>query len=241
MGHIKMIQSGKMIEVFEYEKEIPTRSPFRKARRKIKLSNMRTRTIRRDNSSQQKKSFRRIVTSNIDGKTKPALLTLTMFEIVSLRNAQIFFVDFIKKLRRVEGKVFRYVAVPEFQKRGAVHFHVMIWGLNEKIIQSEYETRYLQGLWQRGYLDCLETDGSPKLIGYISKYMSKSLQNPLLMGSRAYMCSNNVLRPVSLSTKTAASIAAENWDINLETTPALLEREFSTQWLGKGRYRLFEI
>lgn len=241
MGHVKVIQSGKIIEIFQYEKDILPKSTYRKPR-KPQLRDIKVRYVRPDNTRRRVKSFRRLVTSNLGGETNPALLTLTMYEIVSLRRGYAAFHKFIRRLRNDQGKGFRYIAVPEFQRRGAVHFHVMIWGLDEeKIIKAEQQTRYLQSLWQRGFVDCIITDGHDKLVGYLSKYMSKSMQDERLHFEKAYVASGNVLRSVSISSGTALSFTKEIWELDLSTATPLLEHEFSTQWLGKGRYRLFKI
>ncbi len=197
------------------------------------------------------------------GTTKPALLTLTMYEVVSLRRGYAALHKFFRRLRADQGKLFKYIAVPEFQKRGAVHFHIMIWGLPDEMMcrgywqgkgkykkfihecpdeaKCERSTRYFQSLWQRGFVDSLVTDGSDKLVGYLSKYMSKSMSDDRLCGEKAYVVSHNVLRPVSFSSGTPLIYAQEIWDIDFATAQPMIEKEFSTQWLGKGRYRLFKI
>ncbi|MDQ3077138.1 MAG: hypothetical protein M3Q63_03765 [bacterium] len=242
MGHVKIIQSGNKLEIFEYEKEITSKPYYRTPRKRSQSGDISLRTIRVDNSRRRIKSFRRLVTSNLVGEAKPSLLTLTMYEIVSLRRGYFAFHKFIRKLRKDCGKTFRYIAVPEFQKRGAVHFHCIIWGLDEKkIIKKEHETRYLQSLWQRGFLDCTPTDGHDKLTGYLAKYMSKSLLDDRLHYEKAFVASSNVLRPMSTSIGTALNYTKEIWGLDLSTAIPLLQREFKTQWLGKGTYRIFDI
>lgn len=250
MGYKKIIQSGNLIEIYEYEKDINYKSIKKAQDTKFKNALLRKRfhlprtprssVIRPDNARKRKKSFIRLVRSNLIGETAPVLLTLTMYEVRPIRDAWLAFREFNQRLRRNEGKNLRYIAVVEFQKRGAVHYHVLIWGLNEEQTKKEPDLRYYQSLWQRGFVDCLPTDGSPKIAGYLGKYLSKALLDPRLCGQRSYMASQSVLRPMSLPFKTAVEYSEEAFGINLENDIPLREVEYEHKWLGKCHYRAFD-
>lgn len=236
MGHTKIIQSGDFLEIYEYEKEV-YRSHKPRKRRNIERV---FKVVRRyDNLNRTKKTFQRLCRSNFIGDTDPALITLTMFEVVPLSEAYSIYSHFIKRLRKEYGKSFRYVGVPEFQKRGAVHFHVLFWGLPRTSIIYERVTRYYQNKWGYGYVDCKQTDGSPKLSTYLSKYMLKALSDKRLGGEKAFMASRNALRPVQLTNKTAFALRNEIW-LDVDSKP-LQEHEFTTEWLGRCNYKLYKI
>ena len=107
------------------------------------------------------------------------LLTLTFrANVQDLDEAWKCFGYFNKLMRWRFGERWQYVAVPEFQKRGAVHFHLAVNGY--------YHANTVRRLWHRavGGYDGNVDFTSPKKIkknswnpkrvaGYLAKYMSK--------------------------------------------------------------------
>lgn len=264
MGYRKMVKSGSLIEYWEYEKELPIRrkSPhFKRGFSKGGVKRDRSTAQRTpDNIRRARAAFRRLVRANLFGTEKPFLLTLTMLEVVPYEASSRLFHRFIARLRREEGQYFRYIAVPEFQKRGALHYHLLLWGLpahyactgyfakrgkKKYFIETcdesracESSTRYLARLWLRGFCDCIETDGHPKLASYLAKYLSKHLSDVRLGGKKAYFCSRNTVRPLSLSSR------AEMFDDYKKLIPVdnpLRQFEFDTQWLGRAHYKSFVV
>jgi len=243
MGHIKLIKSGNVVELYEYEKELPIRRTFIRKRKKTYRIAGYVNRRRYDNAGRLKKSFVRLVRSNLVGADRPSLFGFTFAESVSYDAGVSALTLFFKRLRVSFGKGFRYIAVPEFGRRGTkrLHFHAIVWGLPENLILNERNTRLFQNSWQEGFLDCIPTDGSPKLAGYLGKYLFKALHNDGLVGKKAYFCSRNTLRPMSTSLKTVYNYTHELWGLQLSTTTPLQEKFFETQWLGKGRYRRFNL
>lgn len=241
MSFTKTIISGDVIEVYEYERKIKSTGLRKRrvggvSRRVVFALSQRPDSIRR-----RTRAFRRLLQSNLVGEEIPALFTFTMLEVVTLREAYVDFQHFIARVRRYEGKGFKYIAVPEFQQRGAIHFHVLIWGIEQERVLGERNSRYFQRLWQKGFVDCIQTDGSPKLIGYVGKYLSKSMSDRRLYNQRAYLSSHNVLRSVSVNSLSPIDYSKEVFDIDLSTVAPLIDRKFNTYWLGKGHYKLFNL
>jgi len=111
-----------------------------------------------------KKQIRRLVNSNI-GMDK--FLTLTFADnITSLKEANYEFKKFKQKLERYTNKKLKYICVPEFQKRGAVHYHLM---LDMPYIQWEK----LSSLWGNGRIQIEKIRDKHKTGSYLSKYISK--------------------------------------------------------------------
>jgi len=263
MGYTKIVRSGNLIELYEYEKHLPDR------RRKPKKDNGRYRAVNKrrvDNVQRCRKNFLRLVRSNLGGDESPVFLTLTMFEILRVDVAFRCFTEFVARFRRKYGHAIRYIGVPEFQERGAVHFHVLVWGLkekdiliegsrgktiNQKIIWLDWlnakgysksdlgSTRSIQHLWARGFVDCIPTDGSPKLAGYLAKYMYKTMFDERLRKQKAYMCSGNVLRPMSLKTNTSVNVALDQWGV--KEIDLKVSKVFSTLWLGTCKYKSYVV
>ena len=124
-------------------------------------------------------------------------ITLTFSDnITDIKIANKEFNKFISKIKRVY-KNFKYICVPEFQKRGAVHYHLLtnININNEKLIYKQIDNSKFSHIkyWNNGF-DKIEGD-IKKIIGYISKYMTKDIDNRLF-GKHRYMYSQNLNKPV---------------------------------------------
>ena len=252
MGYNKFIKYANIIETYTYEKQLPIRPRARRGvSRKVSLSHMASpgsdtlrqneyEGKRQDNVARASMVFRRTILANIDGINHPLLLTLTYKDNqTSVVQGYKDFSSFIKTLRYKYGKVFRYIAVPEFQKRGAVHFHAMFWGLPDTLAKEERHTRMVGNAWGHGYVDLIQTDGSPKLSGYLTKYMAKNFTDYRLMGIKAYTCSRNLKRPEVIN-----GLSNVNLEIVLEETGAGMiefDKTYDTAWLGRGRHRIYKL
>lgn len=237
MPYTKVIQSGRLIEKWVYEREP---APERLRKRKTKIRRIRRPERRLDAIKACRDAFRRLVRANLDPETPPALMTLTMRDVTSVDVAYKRFTLFGKRLRRAFAESVSYIAVPEFQKRGAVHFHVLVFGLKYEDYSHERSTRRIAALWREGFVDILRTDGHAKLSSYLSKYMSKAMHDPRLVGKRAYSASRNVLRPVCLRTPLQIRVAFEEWGLTVDKPP-VREREYGTLYLGRCVYKSYVI
>jgi len=242
----KIIKSGDIVEIYTYEKDPPQYRPRRKSRFKN------PRRYRR-NVSRARATFFRLVQANLGGAQRPAFLTLTMREVVSLREGWRAFTRFADKSKRSSKGAVRFIAVPEFQERGAVHFHCLVWGLTDAEILTERSTRKMASLWGHGFIDLRVSDGSPKLAGYLAKYMFKAMHDTRLSGAKSYSASRSLLRPVSLRSKSATELVMHEIvgnRININGTisqgvdsPAVLEKEkeYTTEWMGKCNYKVYRF
>lgn len=252
MGYNKIIKSGNTIEVFNYARELSIRPRSRRnVLRKVSVSRVaddRSDTLRgdeyegkhKDNVMRAKMVFRRLILSNLTGDDYPLLLTLTYKNNQkSIVQGYKDFSSFVKALRYKFGKLFRYVSVPEFQERGAIHFHAMFWCLPDSIGKTERRTRLVARICGHGYVDIKVTDGSPKLAGYISKYMAKNFIDYRLRGQKAYSCSRNLKRPEIVS-----GINQFGVDTFLDETGVSvpdIDKEYNTLHLVKCRKRIYKI
>jgi len=238
MPHIKIVKSGEIVEVYNYERSVSKK--IQSGRRKsFKQRDSRPLSSRPDSIRRRVKSFTCLVRANLIGETPPAFFTFTVAESVGIERGYEYLADFWSRVRQNSIECERYITVPEFQKRGAIHFHLIIWGMN-KYAEQERDTRQIQNLWQRGFVDCLITDGSQKIAGYMAKYMRKSMFDKRLIGQKAYTASRSCMRSMSVSSEFASSHALEAWGLDL-STPPLQDKLFVTQWLGQGRYRLYKL
>jgi len=236
VAYIKYIQSGNILETYEFER---APSPYSRRKKSIRRRKGHRKLVERRFSSIRRSTanFRRLIWANLDGGNPPALLTLTMLQELPLAASGRLLTQTFTRIRAEKGREFRYIAVPEFQKRGAVHFHCLIWGLNEEI-EEERTTRYFQRLWLRGFVDGLVTDGSPKLAGYLAKYLSKTMSDIRLAGKKAYYSSRNILRPVSLSVDTRNQYKLEIIENQvIHRGEVTTQKTFDTMFLGRCIYQ----
>jgi len=241
VGYTKVIKSGNLLEIYQYEKAPTLTYAHRRKRTPADAGDKRyssPKPRRIDNVLRAKRKFIRLVRANCDGTSKPALLTLTMYAITPLSTASALYTTYARLLKKTFGSTLRYIGVPEFQRRGAVHFHVLVWGIPDQVVLNERDTRYLQNLWGYGYVDCVPTDGSSKLAGYLAKYMSKSLLDERIIGKRGYYANASVLRPLFFKTAVIADHTQVMWGVDKSLVH---ESVFMTEWLGSGRYYRYNL
>ena len=235
----KLIISGKKAELYYYEEPI-------KINKKMKKINVKRRTkeeiieevkksdkaefkmeVIRDFSLRRTKSrIVRLVDSNPDLKT---FVTLTFKENISdLREANLIFKSFIKRLKR-KVKDLKYLAVPEFQKRGAVHYHVLV--------NFEMENKKLADIWNQGFVMINKIKHVNRIGAYVAKYISKDLFDLRYFGMRKILSSRNLAKPIILI------IRSEIRDFFLKiqkTMKVVLEKAYFSDWLGRIDYRMYE-
>lgn len=237
--YTKLVRSGTMVEEYSYERTpAPVISRISTKRRK------RTSTMRRpDHIARLRNTFRRLVRANLQTESPPALLTLTMRDVVDIAEAYKFYTKFFVKFRRNYGASISWIGVPEFQKRGAVHFHVLVFGLDHEAYSNERRTRRIARLWGQGYVDIVPTDGSPRLSSYLAKYMGKAMSDERLVGKKAYSASRNLVRPQSFSSDCPIRLAWGMFKGEIEgVDKSLVEvREYDTMWLGRCTYKQYLI
>lgn len=147
-----------------------------------------------------KKLLKEIILSNIHYGS-PRFLTLTYATPqFDKKQANLDFKNFIKRLKYTTKIQLRYVAVSEehdsqstsSNRVHSYHFHVLIFDL------PFLSSKVYAEVWRHGFIriNRVWNDGM-KMANYVSKYMSKS--NLDAKGSKRYLASRNVLRPVSVS------------------------------------------
>jgi len=242
-SHVKAIFSGDTVELFEYEKPyFYNWPPQRRAGSATPNTGRLVKTERRaDNVRVAQQKIRRLINANASAWGQvPKFVTYTFRENVQdLKDANELWTLYQQRLRR-RFHGLKYLAVVEFQKRGAVHWHVLIWGLNE-YARSERVTRSFSRLWQRGFVDCIITNGHPKIASYLAKYMSKSMSDIRLGGKRAYYTSHNILRSVSVSSSNSSIQAVHDHDVIPPVDNLLTTHEFDTHWLGRAIYQSYRL
>ncbi len=152
-----------------------------------------------------KKRLKRLINANVgfhknkNGKIfKPLFVTLTFKENITDVNQANY--EFTKFIQRFNYEVFnsrkskiKYVVAIEFQKRGAVHYHVLFFNL--PFIESIYDK--VNAIWGEGHTWVDLVKYNIQDVGnYMTKYMTKELEDPRLCRKKSYFSSKNLFKPV---------------------------------------------
>lgn len=149
---------------------------------------------------------------------------------------------FIKKLQAKYGYNFKYLIIPEYQKKGAVHYHMLaeIPYLNKEELEK---------IWSYGYCHISNIKKKHQTAEYITKelvkqmkkityYVSKNIKKVEYKGLRRYYCSNSVQKPEIFYGKEAERLV--KYCSKFE--PKLIEeKEFYVDFVGYVKYRAYKL
>lgn len=216
---VKVVRCGDYLQVYQFDS---TRSKINKKDENkkinvkkidtdnlVKVSNDRVEEVKPillANAIRSNLNCQRIAKTNRD--SWETFITLTFKEnLTDIVQANKIFNAWVSNIRKLK-KDFKYIAVPEFQKRGAVHYHVLsnlgwedtnIIYLQKKRVgkAKDLTTIYDVKYWTKGFarVDFIKSDYK-KIYGYICKYMTKDIDNKLF-GKHRYFNSQNLIKPVT--------------------------------------------
>lgn len=202
--NVKMVRCGSYIQCYYYD-NIKSKKILYKEKKiiinELELTKPKNINLKKEieykNIIRSKILLQRIVKANIkDFKT---FITLTFKDNVSnipFANKKLNI--FLTQIRRVK-KDFKYVCVPEFQKRGVIHYHLLTnldididnhIILKQKNKNNMYDVKY----WSYGFSSVFKLDNI-NVVGYLSKYLSKDYDNRFY-GFRKFMYSQNLQKPI---------------------------------------------
>jgi hypothetical protein len=190
----KYIKSGDIIEIYEYEKEI-VRVKNETGRRGVsegrEKSEEEVKRNRSDSLAKAKKTLRRLINANVHKWTEqPKFLTLTFKENVQdVKLANSHFKNFIKRFGYKLDLKIKYSAVIEFQKRGAIHYHVVLYNV------PYFDVNELSEIWGHGFTKLNKIDQVDNIGAYVTKYMTKDNDDPRLVGQKCYFNSRGLHKP----------------------------------------------
>ena len=201
----KAIISGGMVEVWTYENPIAIRLDKKPAIRGIPsdATPEEKALITKANALTSYNNFLRLVVANFS-TVRTKFLTLTFadteaFDINSVPQCNKKFKAFIQRMRCKYGDEFKYIACIEFQKRGAVHYHMMI---DVPYIKA----KILNEIWGHGNIDIKAVKDAKHSAVYVGKYMRKGLIDERLKGKQKYHGSKNLVRPQEIYNNNVAEL-----------------------------------
>lgn len=206
--NMKAVVSGNVIEIYNY-----TEGYLQGYEDKIKKSGRKADYISEDHEENRDKTLqrartnlKRIINSNVNAYGNyltPKFLTLTFKE--NLQDLDIAHNRFKKFIQRLNYFLYgdkkarlKYSAVVEFQDRGAIHYHMVLY--NMKYVPASK----LNEIWTHGYEGNINIKKIHKVddIGsYLCKYMTKENENPILLGRKCYFNSRGLKTPTIITDK----------------------------------------
>lgn len=187
----KLVVSGPVVELLEYglpvirEPAVRPKSPGRCGQ--AFTTEEQKKENRKKTASRARLKVFRYANANFSNKSK--FLTLTFADnITDLRLANYMLTNFFKRLKRRFGLSPQYICVVEFQKRGAIHYHILI---NCPYI----DVNELARIWSYGFVKINRIDNIDNIGAYITKYMTKETLDERLIGQKCYFMSRNLKAP----------------------------------------------
>lgn len=190
----KAIISGKVIETYSYQNDVlyGYKDIKKSSRGRQAVASDKDRDINREKVlSRARKDLRRLINCNIQKHSK--FLTLTFSDNVKdLDFANYEFKKFIQRLNYCYGVKVKYSTVIEFQKRGAIHYHTILYNLTDKLDLKE-----MQRLWGNGFIKVNSIVDVDNVGAYVCKYMTKT-DDDRLLGRKMYFNSRGLKKPVEI-------------------------------------------
>lgn len=193
--------SGNIIEFYEYEKPILegySDTKKNSSGRSVSANEFEKEVNRKKVLSRARRDLRRLINSNVGmyaGFTSK-FITLTFKEnLQDFSAANYEFKKFRQRLENYFDKKLKYVVVPEFQKRGAIHYHVIFF--NIPFIRNNV----LSKIWNNGFVRINKIDNVDNVGAYICKYMTKDNDDEKLIGKKCYFSSRGLYKPIQIKEK----------------------------------------
>jgi len=245
----KVIVSGDVYEVYEYQKE--PRNNFDSDRNDDydALDFENTKYIPEDRKEERRSQTvrdarnitRRLALMNFGNNDK--FITLTFKE--NMRDIEYADDQFKKFIMRFKYKFkiskLKYIAVREFQKRGAIHYHLLCdW---DHIFESEEEIRHYERflgekIWKHGFVDIKQINHVDNVGAYIIKYMTKNIAIEFFKGKKIYLCSKGLERPMVYRGLEAEEVIKT---YKLQQKKEVFTNSYESEYHGKIVYKEYNL
>lgn len=220
---------GNHFEIMEYPNGVSCgkRNRIQPVKGKRKQSKIRFSSI-----SRTKQKLRRLVWCNED--SLKTFITLTFKEaITDLKISNKKFHTFIKRLTYYFPG-FIYLGVPEFQKKGRVHYHLLTsipYIANDRLSE----------IWTNGFVTIRALNKMDNMAHYLTKYLSKSSENndERLFNKKKIFYSKNINKPEIIKNPKEINGYLEYFSPAL--SPICEKTEVKMDFVGQAFYSLYKI
>jgi hypothetical protein len=247
----KIIQSGDIIEIYEYEKgylkgyQLTDSEKRNIGRLKGEKSNN-YEEHRKQVLQRAKKNLRRLINANIGqygDEFTAKFLTLTFKDNVhDIEQANYEFEKFIKRLNYhcfgTKKANLKYTCVVEFQKRGAIHYHVIIYNM------PYVKANNIENLWGNGFIKINKIDDIDNVGAYVSEYLGQAekgqghdIEDDRLQGKKSYFSSRGLFKPIEITDEKIVEQVAAALPLENLTYAA----DFENEHLGNISYKQYNL
>lgn len=186
--YYKLIKSGSILEIFHYKEPVKYGESNKTSCKNIIKVLDTNKPLAPDSSLENrqrslmhsKSTLKRLINTNAgywrndNGRAfTPLFLNLTFAEnITDIKRANYDFTKFKQRLDyEITGKkksYLKYAGVIEFQKRGAVHYHILIF--NMPFMENIYDK--IEDIWGKGFIIIRAINNIQNIASYVCKYMT---------------------------------------------------------------------
>ena len=225
----RLLISGNVLEVYHYEKPIIRGEERKRIGRagqwdtteEAKAGN------RQKTAQRAKRRVCHLANTNFSGKLAKFITLTYAANQISIRIADHDYKTFIQRLSYYLRIKIEYIAVREFQERGAVHYHMLC---NIPYIPNAE----LREIWGHGFVNIQSVEEVDNVGAYITKYMTKDVEDERLLGKKKYLCSKNLAEPIEvIREEVMDDIFSEMGNVKRVNDPV----EYETDYYGVIRYQ----
>lgn len=236
----KLIISGDIVELYEYEKLNVCGSQIDYENRAKKGEGEQERSLQdyKQTSKKRGETVRRLINTNFDcDNSKFVTLTFAKndkFDVTDVKMCNKEFKKFIQRLVRRYDNL-KYVSVVEFQKRGAVHYHMIC---NLPFVKKKELTE----IWGLGFVKINKISHVDNVGAYVSKYMSKEVADERLRGLKGYNCSKGLERSTELKTWVDGErVFKSACDVYIKNKKPVYTRTYTGNEIGEVGYSQYNL
>lgn len=197
-----------------------------------KRSLSRTRSVVRRNINSNARQWR----DEFDIAYEPKFITLTFAKnVADLSIANIHYSNFIKRLnyemRTHQQAPIKYTAVAEFQKRGAVHYHFVVYNAHWIPHQT------LQRVWGHGFIKIRPIENIGNVGLYMTKYLTKDALDRRLRGRKRHFSSRGLRKFITIRKQ----IDVLRLSQYLSPLASTFQTEYESEYQGKTMLQIFDL
>lgn len=239
----KLVISGRFLEMYTYSKgvyKVYGKNKNGRAGKGVVIDEEQKEKNRNTAIMRARRTIKRIVNANIGqwgDDVTCKFLTLTFAGNVN--NVDVANYEFKKFIKRLNYEIYgtkcsylKYTAVIEFQKRGAVHYHVIFYNL------PYVAAGVIEKVWKNGYVKVNKIDDIDNVGSYICKYMTKDNDDERLRARKSYFNSRGLKKPIE------KYCDKDEMQRIKETVPGLrliCKSEFENEYMGNVVYEQYNI
>ena len=195
---VKIVECGNVIEIYKYSNPICTGYKVSKPKEpREQTEQVKQENLQRSIKRSKRKIFELVNTNYVEGKS--SFLTITFKEnITDYDLAFNYWTRFKKKVEYHYKIKLQYCGVVEFQKRGAIHFHICLFNV------GYMEQEKLYNMWNSivpGGINIqgIKNNQCDNVGAYMTHYMNKDLENSFgkdeYKGKKRYFYSRGLKEP----------------------------------------------